>query len=85
MEAHQTSTTDAQNPWDAEPPRQETDLYGDPVAEEQIQDTYYEAYSGDNPDTLFIAKYEWDVEWVKMGLDRHRVSKLFNHDGWPTN
>jgi hypothetical protein len=78
--------TDA-NPFDAEPPRQETDLYGEPVAEEQIGEKFWEAYSDDSrPDTLFVAYYEWSGgEWVKHGMDRHRVSNLFNHDGWPTD
>lgn len=79
----QTSEPDC---WSADPPRQEIESYGEPVAKEQIGETYWEAYSSDKPDLIFIVKYEWQgSEWVKLGMDRHRVSELFNSEGWPTN
>lgn len=74
-------------PVDAEPPRQEVESFGEPVGKEQIDGEYWEAYSSsDNPELLFIAHYVWDgSKWVKQGLDRHRVSNLFNTDDWPTD
>jgi len=70
----------------ADAPRQEVDSFGEPVASEQVGKVYYEAYSsGDRDSVIFVAKYRWaDEEWVKLGLDRHRVSALFNTDGWPS-
>ena len=71
---------------DAEPPRQEVEHFGEPVAEEQIEDEYWEVYSPEGADKIFVAYYRFESdEWVKHGLDRHRVSKLFNAEGWPTN
>jgi len=78
--------TAADNAFDAEPPRQEVSQFGEPVAKEQIGGEYWEAYSSDKHELLFVAHYCWNGgEWVKQGLDRHRVSELFNADGWPTN
>ena len=83
----QTVNADDANPWDAEPPRNETDHFGEPVAEEQIGDEYWEVYTDEtHPDRVFVAHYKFtDSEWVKHGLDRHRPSNLFNADGWPTD
>lgn len=74
-------------PEDAEPPRNETDLYGQPVAEEQIGEEYWEVYSSrQDSSILFVAYYKFqDGDWVKQGLDRHRASNLFNKEGWPTD
>lgn len=67
-------------------PRGEADLYGEPVAEHGTEDEYWEAYSSNtSEETLFVAHYVWDGEWVKDGLDRHKVQHLFNADGWPTD
>lgn len=81
-----------------EPPRQEADMYGEPVAEYGTDEEYWEAYNPstfepsdpayatDNAHLLFVAHYiREDGEWVKDGLDRHHVKNLFNFDGWPTN
>lgn len=67
-------------------PRQEADLYGEPVAEHGTETEYWEAYSSDDPRILFVAYYKQEGgEWVKQGLDRHNVDNLFNFAGWPTN
>lgn len=69
-----------------EAPRQESDLYGKPVAEHVDGDECWEAYSSENPRVLFVAYYKMEGgEWVKQGLDRHNVDNLFNIVGWPTN
>ena len=81
----QTDDESTTNCWDADPPRQEVGQFGEPVAKEQIGEKYYEAYSGDRHELLFVAKYEWQGDsWSKIGLDRHELSSLFNAEGWPT-
>jgi hypothetical protein len=83
----ETTQTEETNPGDAAPPRQQVDSYGEPVASERIGEMYYEAYSSAlSPERLFVGKYQWmDGEWVRLGMDRHRVSSLFNEDSWPTD
>lgn len=68
-------------------PRQETDLYGEPVAEYGDGGEYWEAYTDeDYPRSIYVAHYiRRNGEWVKDGLDRHNVDSLFNFDGWPTD
>ena len=66
-----------------EPPRQETDLYGEPVIEYGTDTEYWEGYVPNNgevssyDDRLMIAKYvREDGEWVKTGLERALVTDI---------
>jgi len=78
-----------------EAPRQEADMYGEPIAEYGTDEEYWEAYNPANfenettdqeRESIYVAHYiRKDGEWVKDGLDRHKVQNLFNFDGWPTN
>lgn len=62
MATEATQTDDA--------PRQEVDLYGEPVLERQINDEYWEAYVWEESTKLFIAKYvRCDGGWVKTGVE----------------
>lgn len=73
----------SQNDDEMEPPRQETDLYGEPVVEWGTEHEYWEGYVPDNGDVndhrdrLMIAKYErHDDEWVKTGLERAHITDI---------
>lgn len=63
---------------DIEPPRQETDLYGEPVLERQINDEYWEGYTDEEYEgRLFIAKYVLDDgEWVKTGVESMDITDI---------
>lgn len=77
---------------DREPPRSEVDLYGEPVAAKQSANHYYEVYADRHAEApedvqhVFVAKHTLEAgEWVKQGLDRHRIGNLFNENEWPTD
>ena len=66
-----------------EPPRQETDLYGEPVIEHGTNTEYWEGYVPNNgeassyDDTLMVAKYiREDGEWIKTGLERVLITDI---------
>jgi len=83
-------------PTDVPPPRQETDVFGDPVASQRDADEYWEAYTNTQPQDsetstgyqhlLFVAYYRLENgEWIKQGLDRHEIKNLFDEQSWPTD
>ena len=81
MSAQATQADEGPN--ELEPPRQETDLYGEPVIEWGTDHEYWEGYVPDNGDVsdhddrLMIAKYvEEDGEWVKTGLERAHITDI---------
>lgn len=76
-------------PPDVAPPRHKTntDLYGEPHAEQQCNEDYYEVYSDNTGrDLLFVAKSTWNGdEWIQRGLDRLEPKTLFHEDKWPVD
>lgn len=63
---------------EVEAPRQEADLWGEPVMERRINDEYWEGYvPDDHQDRVLIAKYELhDGEWIKTGLERMNITEI---------
>ena len=85
--------TNATTTDELEAPRQEVDMYGEPVAEHGTDSEYWEAYNPSNFENvepgdqtyktradaeLYVFHYiRKDGEWVKTGLDKHHVKDLF--------
>lgn len=78
----ETAQTDDESA-ELEPPRQEVDLYGQPVVEWGTEAEYWEGYVPDNGDVsehhdrLMVAKYiREDSQWIKTGLERAHITDI---------